>query len=129
MTVKQLERRVEFLEQVLGYGNKHVVTINDIAKVVCSVYRVTMLELRSESRIKRLVEPRKMFCFLSKYYRSSTCIETAKILNRDHTSVLWGIKAVKNLLETDDTFTVEKFKKCKKKLEGDDKNIEFNLFQ
>ena len=118
MTVKQLESRVAYLELVMGINTELVITLRDIIDTVSQVYDMSMREIKTRNRSKIYVEPRKMLCFLAHYYRVAGCVELAKILQIDHTSVIHSRNCVKDLLQVNDPEVTPKFLQCKQILES-----------
>ena len=117
MTARQLEQRIAHLELILGINKDRVVTVQDIVNTVCEVYGVSLIEMKEKCRIRKLVEPRKMLCFLAHHYKAAGCTDIGKLLCRDHTSVIHLRESVRGLLDVKDEYTVNYFNKCKQIIE------------
>ena len=65
---------------------------------VCQFYDVRFEQLAQASRERKYVEPRHTICYYAKKYTGLSLAPIGEILNRDHTSVLYGQKAIDNLI-------------------------------
>lgn len=63
-----------------------------------------VLNLKSKSRFRPLVELRNIFCLLSRLMGYNLTQIGEFLGNRDHTTVIHNISSCKNLLETNDPF-------------------------
>ena len=69
--------------------------LDDISRVVCAVFDVSRLELKSARRNVHLVAARQVFFWLAKKYTGSSFpLIGAWCGGRDHTTVMHGIKKV-----------------------------------
>jgi hypothetical protein len=69
-------------------------SFNDIGKVVTEVFGVTRLELESQRRNPHLVRARHTFYWLARRFTACSFPQMGAWFNRDHTSVLHGVKKV-----------------------------------
>lgn len=75
-------------------------SIDDLIGKVCNIWGVDLLQIKSKSRKDTLIQPRYfIFCLLKESGMKSTAI--GEKLNRDHSTVLYGIKQAKVFLEID----------------------------
>jgi len=72
-----------------------------IIRVVCSVFEIRVSDLRGPARPKRLVEPRQFVSYLSKEYSGRSLPFIARLLNRDHTTILYSWRLIRKNLGTD----------------------------
>ena len=61
---------------------------------ICKKFGITPEQLRGYSREKKFVEARKRFIWLA-YKRGWSSTQTGRVLNRDHSSILYHIKKLK----------------------------------
>jgi len=75
-----------------------------IVKAVSAAYEVRTAELYGPLRTARLVRPRQVAMYLIRRQTKLSLPQIGMILNRDHTTVIHGIKRVTDLLETEAEF-------------------------
>ena len=70
-----------------------------LSEVVCNEFRITKSDLRSNSRKRKMVDARKVFCLITatKYSRE----EIGKFLNKNHSTISIAIKEAHNHLRFD----------------------------
>ena len=84
--------------------------ITDILNVICNLYSqysvnegylVTTYDLKNKDRRKYISEARHMACYMLKKYPKLTLYVIGRILgNKDHASVIHGIKVITSRVET-----------------------------
>jgi chromosomal replication initiator protein len=79
------------------------VTSTSILFAVARFYGVNADELKARSRHKQIVEPRQISMYLLREDAHLSTPEIGRLLNRDHTTVLHGIKQVVSDLARDGT--------------------------
>ncbi len=86
------------------YPNKNeVLTPEKIMSVVCEHYDVKPSVITSNKKDSDIVLPRQIIMYLCKNYTDCTLEMIAKFLNKkDHTTVMHGIKKIKNDLDHND---------------------------
>lgn len=67
---------------------------------------ITKEELQSKTRLREVVDARIMYSYIMKSKTVLTLSKIAKIINRDHSSVIHHIKQFKNLQKTDKNFNM-----------------------
>lgn len=77
------------------------ITIEKILKVVCDVLNVSLQDMKTRSRTRELVEARQLAWMTIRITLRTTCVAMGDLFNRDHTSVLHGIKTMTNLIQND----------------------------
>jgi chromosomal replication initiator protein len=76
---------------------------NDILKVICETYGVTLKEITGKKRTKNLVSPRQMAMYLLRQDIGLNLQSIGQLLGgRDHTTVMHGIEKISKLAQTDD---------------------------
>jgi chromosomal replication initiation ATPase DnaA len=91
--------------------------VNTIKNIVLESLKVNWEDITSDTRTRPLPDARKILAyFIKKYYSSITVVEIGKLLNKDHSSVLYYLKNVEDLLLTDPQFS-RKIKSIEFKLE------------
>ena len=79
-----------------------------VATEVAKAHGLTFHELVSERRHKKYIKARHEAMHMMYDETSLSMVQIGKILNRDHTSVLHGIKAYKNKTELDTNLRIAK---------------------
>ncbi len=74
-------------------------TVEHIQQVICSVFQLTVEEVRSPSRRKDLVNARKIGMYLCRSYTSESLAAIGKAFSRTHSSVLHSIAQVSKEME------------------------------
>jgi len=78
------------------------IKIEDIQQIVCDEYNVSKSELISGRRTKVVVKARQVAMYLSKKLTSRSLPEIGKNFgNRDHTTVLYSVRKIDELINTD----------------------------
>ncbi|MBQ8651234.1 MAG: chromosomal replication initiator protein DnaA [Alphaproteobacteria bacterium] len=107
----------EVLTDVLN-ANKKFITIDLIQRSVCEFYRVKLSDLNSSKRIKTLVTARQVAMYLSKELTTKSLPDIGRSFGgRDHTTVLYATKKVKDQMEVNQEFKSD-VEILKKALEG-----------
>lgn len=102
---------VDFAKSLVEQYTKTVkeeIPLETIYKVVCKYYDISPNEVLSKKRKRELVEARQIIMYLAKRYTKKSMESIGKELGgRDHSTVLYAIKTVKNLMETDKRFRAD----------------------
>lgn len=77
-------------------------TIQDI----CVLFEITTEQLESKSRKSEIVTARN-FCFAYFYSLGNTLTQIAKAFNRNHATVIHGIKRLQDFIEIKDPETID----------------------
>ena len=89
------------LADILKSTDKRV-TLDQIIKTTCEYYKVRQNDLTGSSRARAIARPRQMAMFLSKTLTSRSYPEIARKLGgRDHTTVLYGVRKIEELMAVD----------------------------
>ena len=76
-------------------------TIEEIKKTACIVNHITMEQLESKSRLRPVVEARRMVFNVARDLLEMTFSETGKIFNQDHATAIHHIKQNRALISVD----------------------------
>ncbi len=77
-------------------------TLDQILTAVCQYYQVTLSDLASSSRKRKITFPRQMAMYLSRTETDASFPEIGEVLgNRDHTTILYGFEKIKAIVDTD----------------------------
>jgi len=68
------------------------------------IFKKPILQLGDKSRTRELVELRHIFFYIAKSFGFSLACIGMYLNNRDHTTVIHGIRTFRNLVETDSNF-------------------------
>lgn len=66
----------------------------DVARIVCGLWPVTLTELQSRGRTKRVAEARQVAFWLGVRCGGQSRAAVGRFYDRDHTSVMHGLRAV-----------------------------------
>ncbi|AAP95742.1 chromosomal replication initiator protein DnaA [[Haemophilus] ducreyi] len=82
----------------------HLVTIENIQKIVAEYYNIKMADLKSKSRTRSIARPRQMAMALAKELTSHSLPEIGREFGgRDHTTVMHACKTINELRDTDNS--------------------------
>ncbi|WP_417520208.1 chromosomal replication initiator protein DnaA [Minwuia sp.] len=96
-----LELAQEVLTDLLR-SNARKVTIDEIQKKVAEHYSIKMTEMSSSRRARAVARPRQVAMYLSKKLTTRSFPEIGrKFGNRDHTTVLHGVRRIEELMHDD----------------------------
>jgi chromosomal replication initiator protein len=91
----------ECLEDYLMSKDK-IVTVDDIIKVVCNYFNIKVYNLKSRKRTKSISFPRNIAIYLLREKLNISLQEIGDIFGgRDHATILYSIKVIKNKIKTD----------------------------
>ncbi|MCP4359425.1 MAG: chromosomal replication initiator protein DnaA [Chloroflexi bacterium] len=77
-------------------------TVEKILTAVCQYYSVSLEDLVSASRKRRIAYPRQMAMFLARTETDASLpLIGEKLGNRDHTTILYGYEKITGLIDTD----------------------------
>lgn len=82
-------------------GAPQLLTPALISEFVGAQFKVSIEEMQSRSRKRRLTFPRQVAMYLSRKHTSESLAEIGKLFKRDHSTVLHSVKVVSNLARRD----------------------------
>jgi chromosomal replication initiator protein len=78
------------------------VTLDQIIKTTCDYYNIRQADITGASRARAVARPRQMAMYLSKALTTRSYPEIARKLGgRDHTTVLYGVRKIEELMAVD----------------------------
>jgi len=96
-----LEMTQDCLSDILRATDRKV-TMDEIIKKCCEYYNIRQQDLLGQSRARSVARPRQMAMYLCKRLTQRSLPEIArKIGGRDHTTVLYGVRKIEELLSVD----------------------------
>ncbi len=111
------EVNLELAEEVVSNfvrSQKPVYTCDLIKKMVADYFNLELNQLQSKSRKREIVQARQISMYLAKKFTKASLEEIGKkIGNRDHATVIYSMKVVNDLMDTN-----KKFKRMVKELES-----------
>lgn len=75
------------------------ITIQEIQKLVCKCYKISLEDLVSRSRKRAIARPRQIAMYLSRRYTNLSLQAIGRAFNRYHATTLHAIEAVESLLK------------------------------
>jgi chromosomal replication initiator protein len=75
-------------------GTSAEITGESIRDLIGRQFRVSIDDLRSRSRKRSVTFPRQMAMYLTRKYTNISLADIGNIYNRDHSTVLYAIKAI-----------------------------------
>jgi chromosomal replication initiator protein len=99
-------------------------SVNQIQKIVCDYYQISLRELLGKGRQKKLVRARQVGLYFSRLYTSKTVVELGRLFQRSHSSVVYALQTLERdrqlmpRLEEEVKFLQEKMAQAKVKLEA-----------
>ena len=96
-----LEMAQDCLADILRASDRKV-TMDEIIKKTCEYYRIKQGDLVGPSRARSVARPRQMAMYLCKKLTPRSLPEIARrIGGRDHTTVLYGVRKIEELIAVD----------------------------
>ena len=91
----------EVVDIIVGSTEKQL-TIDDITDCVCRHYNLSVTDIATKCRKRDVVTARQVAMFLARKYTTRSLSDIGSLIgNRDHSTVIHAIRAVKDLLSTD----------------------------
>jgi len=105
-----LEFTKETLKELFNVYHRHI-TIENIQKQTANYYNIRLSDLLSKKRTRSLARPRQMGMFLAKELTDKSLPEIGEAFGgRDHTTVLYAYKKIKQLFEETPEYLEDKQK-------------------
>lgn len=76
-------------------------SLEKILEDVCDYYDVSMECIKSKDRFQNLVDARQVYCYLCRSYTVASLSEIGNLINRDHSTVVWGVNKIKDFIDVD----------------------------
>ena len=100
-TIVNLEHDLFFLMSLDGEDSKGYVSIRVIQELVGAKTGFSLYEMRSDKRHRPLPYARHLFWYLTSTHTKLSLMAMGKFLEKDHTSVIHGIRRIKERMETE----------------------------
>lgn len=99
-----LQLAKDVVNQFISQDNKEI-TVENIKLLVAEYFKVPVEKLHGKTRKRDIVIARQLSMYLAKNFTSNTLKDIGKNFGgRDHTTVLYSVKAVQDLMDTDLVF-------------------------
>lgn len=82
-------------------------TVKRIQDIVSSFYHITPHEMTSARRAKEVARPRQVAMYLARELTPKSLPDIGRLFNRDHTTVLHGVRKIESLMAQDVDFAVD----------------------
>lgn len=76
-------------------------TVHEVLRRVCEAEGVTMADMLSARRHREIARPRQMAMYLAREMTLATLPMIGRVMRRDHTTVLHGVRTIRSLMERD----------------------------
>lgn len=108
----------ELLSDSITSQNSNVITVESIQKAISEFYNVTISDLKSSNRSKRIAVPRHIAIWLSRNLTEYSLTDIGEEFGgRDHTTIMSSLKKIDDLLKTDSTLN-DTIKVLEKQIKG-----------
>jgi len=77
------------------------VSLKEIQYAVCGHYQVSLTDLKSTRRERRIARPRQLAMYLAKALTPVSLPDIGRAFERDHTTVMHAVKTIENLIVRD----------------------------
>jgi len=77
---------------------------NEIMSVVCSITQMDWSEIKGKCRKREINDVRQTAMWMIRKGTSMSFYDVGKVFNRHHSTVLHAVKAVENMIETDNMY-------------------------
>ncbi|MEM8979204.1 MAG: chromosomal replication initiator protein DnaA [Pseudomonadota bacterium] len=96
-----LELAQDCLSDILRESDRKV-SIEEIQRLVCEHYNIRMSDIQGPKRLRSYARPRQVAMYLAKQMTSKSLPEIGRRFgNRDHTTVMHGVRRIEELAQTD----------------------------
>jgi len=110
-----LDKSQEDIQKILGRPvtvnykiNKHKHSFDDLTNAVCLACEITLPELKSNSRIQKLVIARQIFCWFGYNWCKFTVTDIGLFIGRDHSTVIVSREKVNDMMDINDQEYMQK---------------------
>lgn len=108
----------ELLSDSITSQSSNVITVESIQKAISEFYNVTISDLKSSNRSKRIAIPRHIAIWLSRNLTEYSLTDIGEEFGgRDHTTIMSSLKKIDDLLKTDSSLN-DTIKVLEKQIKG-----------
>lgn len=93
--------------------DRHKTQVEEVVTIVCGYFQIEPASLLKKSRRygdRRTADARKIVCYLCHEILHITLVEVAAVLGRHHTSAIFAIRQVNDLMVTNEVFAQDVYK-------------------
>ena len=119
LKLAQLRREVSELEKNMPCASDKVDTVKKVAVEVCQKFNITFDRLTMKCRENAVTVPRQVVFYIARELSDIRLAELGRIFHKDHGTVLYGHRSVKDRMTIDREFaeTVEQLmRSCRQRL-------------
>jgi chromosomal replication initiation ATPase DnaA len=85
--------------------SRRQMSITDVVSMVCEYYEISEKQMYSRFRGNRPIsDARKIICYLAHTFLKRQFVDIARIINRDHTTVMYAVNSTTDLMENNEQF-------------------------
>ncbi len=100
--LKKKEISMKLAKEVLGSKINievpHNISIQEVQKIVANYYGIKVSDMKSDSKLKNIAEPRQVAMYISQKYTKNTSTEIGNMFNKSHSTVLRSAEKIKKEL-------------------------------
>lgn len=105
--IMTLDGAKKALENVITENQKRPITLDLIKKIIAENYGITLDDLSSKNRSKKIAYPRQIAMYLCRQMTDLSLIKIADAFNRDHSTVMHGVDKITNDMDENPAFAEE----------------------
>jgi chromosomal replication initiator protein len=90
-----------FFEPPVTVKCKCPISIADVQRIVAEYFSIPRMEMTSARRSREIARPRQVAMYLAREFTPCSMPAIGRRFGRDHTTIMWGIRRIKELIETD----------------------------
>jgi hypothetical protein len=108
LVITKLEQKIKELENALDGKDPGRVWVKHVIRLVCKHYNISRADILSSRRSQGIVRPRQVAFYLCKELTGRSLPEIGrKFGDKDHTTVLHGVRKIEQLIANDPEFASE----------------------
>ena len=102
-SIIQTEETLSYLLKDLIEKERNIklITVEQIQAAVCKKYSITMSQMLSNDRSQAISTPRQVAMYIARKYTVKKLPDIAKLFDREHPTILHGVKAIQKRLEVE----------------------------
>lgn len=91
----------------------HIMNLNDLLDAICVVNKQEKDRVLGKNRYKELVFTRQLFYYFAKTYYGATLKEIQEVVKVHHTTILYSIELINNLIYIEDAIVLGRIERIK----------------
>lgn len=91
----------------------HIMNLNDLLDAICVVNKQEKDRVLGKNRYKELVFTRQLFYYFAKTYYGATLKEIQEVINVHHTTILYSVELINNLIYIEDAIALGRIERIK----------------